>query len=47
MKITAHNITFAIGGDSCFADSFVVKESSVLRINIGAKNLANCKSAKP
>jgi hypothetical protein len=34
----AYNSTFAIGGVSCFAYSFVVKESFVLRINICAKN---------
>ena len=35
-----HNSTFAIGGVSCFADSFVVTESSVLRMNICNSNLA-------
>ena len=40
------NSTFAIGGVSCSADSFVVAESSVLRINICAKNPAHRKSAK-
>ena len=30
----AGNITFAIGGVSCSADSFVVAESSVLRTGI-------------
>ena len=35
---TAHNSTFAIGGVSYSADSFVVAESSVLRINICGKN---------
>jgi hypothetical protein len=34
MNITAHNSTFAIGGVSCSTDSFVVAESSVLRMNI-------------
>jgi len=33
-----HNSTFAIGGVSHFADSFVVAESSVLRINISGEN---------
>jgi len=40
-----HNSTFAIGGVSYSADSFVVAESSVLRINICAKNPAHLKSA--
>jgi hypothetical protein len=39
------NSTFAIGGVSCSADGFVVAESSVLRINICAKNPAHRKSA--
>jgi hypothetical protein len=41
-----HNSTFAIGGVSCFADSLVVAESFVLRINISGKNPAHRKSAK-
>ena len=44
--MTAHNSTFAIGGVSCTADSFVVAESLVLRINICAKKPAHRKSAK-
>jgi hypothetical protein len=36
-KSTAANSTFAIGGGSFSADSFVVAESPVLRINISAK----------
>jgi hypothetical protein len=40
-----HNSTFAIGGVSCFADSLVVAESFVLRINISGKNPAHRKSA--
>lgn len=40
------NSTFAIGGVSCSADSFVVAESSVLRTNISAENPAHRKSAK-
>lgn len=40
------NSTFAIGGVSFSADSFVVAESSVLRINICGKNPAHRKSAK-
>ena len=40
------NSTFAIGGVSCSADSFVVKGSLVLRINICGKKPAHRKSAK-
>jgi hypothetical protein len=43
---TGHNSTFAIGGVSCSADSFVVAESSALRINICGKNPVHRKSAK-
>ena len=39
------NSTFAIGGVSCFADSFVVAESFVLRIKFSGKNPAHRKSA--
>ena len=39
------NSTFAIGGVSCYADTFVVAQSSVLRINICAKKPAHRKSA--
>ena len=42
----AHNGTFAIGGVSCSADSFVVTESAVLRMNICAEKPAHRKSAK-
>ena len=42
---TTPNSTFAIGGVSCSADSFVVTESSVLRINICGKKPAHRKSA--
>lgn len=35
---TAYNSKFAIGGVSCSADTFVVAESFVLRINISGKN---------
>lgn len=38
--------TFAIGGVSCHADSFVVAESSILRINICAEKADHHKSAK-
>jgi hypothetical protein len=41
-----HNSTFAIGGVWCSADSLVVAESFVLRINICAENPAHRKSAK-
>ena len=40
------NSTFAIGGVQCSADSFMVAESSMLRINICGKNPAHRKSAK-
>ena len=42
----ATNSTFAIGGVSCSADSFEVKDSSVLRMNICSKSPAHRKSAK-
>jgi len=42
---TAYNSTFAIGGVSCSADSLVVIESFVLRMNICAENPAHRKSA--
>ena len=42
----ACNSTFAIGGVSCSADSFVVAESAALRMNICAKKPAHRKSAK-
>ena len=41
-----HNSTFAIGGVSCSADSLVVAESFVLRINISGILPAHRKSAK-
>ncbi len=44
-KNAAHNSTFAIGGVSCPADSFVVAESFVLRINFSGKKPAHRKSA--
>ncbi|MDI9340866.1 MAG: hypothetical protein QM534_09895 [Sediminibacterium sp.] len=43
---TTGNSTFAIGGVSFSADSFVQAESFVLRINICAENPAHRKSAK-
>jgi hypothetical protein len=33
-----HNSTFAIGGVSCSADTFVVNQTFVLRINICGEN---------
>ena len=42
---TTGNSTFAIGGVSCSADSFVVAESFVLRINISGKKPTHRKSA--
>lgn len=45
IKERTHNSTFAIGGVLCSADSFVVAESFVLRINISGKNHAHRKSA--
>nr|MBK9653656.1 hypothetical protein [Bacteroidota bacterium] len=39
------NSTYAIGGVSFYADSFVVAESFVLRININGKRPAHRKSA--
>jgi hypothetical protein len=41
----ADNSTFAIGGVSCSADSFVVAENLVLRIKFSVKNPAHRKSA--
>jgi len=38
--------TFAIGGVSCSAESFVVAESFVLRIMFSGKNPVHRKSAK-
>jgi len=45
-RIAAANSTFAIGGVSYSADSFVVAESFVLCINICAEKPAHRKSAK-
>ena len=44
-RTPAGNSTFAIGGVSSSADSFVVAESSVLRINICGEKPAHRKSA--
>ena len=46
MRKAAANSTFAIGGVSCSAGSFVVTESSFLRMNICAEKPAHRKSAK-
>ena len=40
-KTTTGNSTLAIGGVSCSADSLLVAESFVLRINICGKNPAH------
>jgi hypothetical protein len=40
------NSTFAIGGVSCSADTFVVNQTFVPRINFSGKNPAHRKSAK-
>ena len=45
LKALSANSTFAIGGISSFADSLVVAESFVLRINISGKKPAHRKSA--
>jgi hypothetical protein len=42
----AGNSTFAIGGVSFSVDSFVVKESSVLRLNFCAEKPAHRKSSQ-
>jgi hypothetical protein len=42
-----HNTGFASGGVTCIADSFVVSESFVLRINICGKIPARTQSPKP
>jgi hypothetical protein len=41
----AANSTFAIGGVSCSVDNFVVKVSSVLRMNICVEKPAHRQSA--
>ena len=45
IKQRTANSTFAIGGVTCFYDTFVVKESAVLRMNICAEKPAHRKSA--
>ena len=37
-KTPAHNSTYPIGGGSCSADTFVVNQSLVLRMNICGEN---------
>lgn len=44
-KTTVPNSTLAIGGVTCFYDSFVVAESSVLRTNLCAEKPAHHQSA--
>lgn len=44
-KLTTPNSTLAIGRVSYCENSFVVKESSVLRMNNCAENPAHCQSA--
>jgi hypothetical protein len=46
VALTTTNSTFAIGGVTCSADSFVVAESFVLRINFCAEKPAHRKYAK-
>lgn len=43
---TPYNSTFAIGGVSCSADSFVIEKSFLLRINICGENLHQRQAAK-
>jgi hypothetical protein len=43
---TPHNSTFAIGGVSCTADSFVLAESFMLRIKFSGEKPAHRQSAK-
>jgi len=44
-RMATANSTFAIGGVSCSADSFVIAESAVLRMNICTEKPAHRKSA--
>ena len=44
-NLPAANSTFAIGGVSCSKDSFVINESSVLRMNFCAEKPDHHKSA--
>jgi len=45
-RTAAGNSTYPKGGVSCFADSFVVAESSVLRMKFSGKNPALRVAAK-
>ena len=45
VALTTTNSTFATGGVTCSADSFVVADSFVLCINISGKNPNDRKSA--
>jgi hypothetical protein len=45
-RMPAGNSTYPKGGVSCFSDTFVVAESSVLRIKFSAKNPALRVAAK-
>ena len=46
MRSTGHNSTYPKGGVSCFSDTFVQAESSVLRIKFSGKNPALRVAAK-
>ena len=39
-RITVHNSGLSKGGLTCFVETFVVKQTFVLRINFSAKNPA-------
>ncbi len=41
------NSTFAIGGVTCFVETFVLKQTFVLRMYFSAKNPARTPSPKP
>jgi hypothetical protein len=45
-RSTGYNSTHPKGGAPCSADSFVVADNSVLRINICAEKIAHRQSAK-
>jgi hypothetical protein len=45
-ELATYNSTYPKGGVSCFADSFVVAESSVLRMKFSGKNPALRVAAK-
>jgi len=46
IRKTGHNSTYKKGGVSCFADTFVQAESSVLRMKFSGKNPALRVAAK-